>query len=218
MKKIKAVIFDWGGVLIDNPVPGMLRYCAAKLAIPPKKLINLYRKFSNDFQTDRISEKILWQKIKEKLNGNDRLVKNNFIIQDIEPSYDLLWFNAFKYEYRPKKGMFQLATTLKNNDYKIGLLSNTEKKIMEFYHQLNYDMIDVAVFSCTQGIAKPDERIYHIMLSKMNVSAEETVFIDDKMENVTSAQLIGMKAIIFKNQRQVRQELQNFEVDTGSVR
>ena len=113
--------------------------------------------------------------------------------------------------------MFRLATTLKNKGYKIGLLSNTEVKIMEYYRQLNYDMIDVAVFSCAEGIAKPDDRIYHIMLNKLGVPAGETVFVDDKRENVTRAALIGMKAIFFKNYKQLKLQLNKIGVNVNSV-
>ena len=217
MRKIKAIIFDWGGVLIDNPAPGMLRYCAEKLAVPEKNLIKIYDEFSDDFQTNRIPEKILWQRIRERIRSNNRTLKNNIKIRDVEPLYDLLWFDAFIHEYSPRKNMFRLATTLKNKGYKIGLLSNTEVKIMEYYRQLNYDMIDVAVFSCAEGIAKPDDRIYHIMLNKLGVPAGETVFVDDKRENVTRAALIGMKAIFFKNYKQLKLQLNKIGVNVNSV-
>ncbi|MCK4401063.1 hypothetical protein KAW08_02015 [bacterium] len=37
MKKIKAIIFDWGGVLIDNPAPDLMAYCAQTLRVSVEK-------------------------------------------------------------------------------------------------------------------------------------------------------------------------------------
>jgi epoxide hydrolase-like predicted phosphatase len=204
MKKIKAIIFDWGGVLIDDPIPGMVRYCADQLHISRENVFNIYHEYAYDFQTDRVSEKILWKKIMNKMgiDGNEM---------------DSLWLNAFKQVYKPKRMMFQLLNRLKKNEYITGLLSNTEKKVMEYYCQLNYETIDFAVFSCAEGIVKPDERIYHIILSRMNVAAEESVFIDDRIENIKGAELAGIKTVLFKNPGQVKQELLNLGVNIGSI-
>jgi len=32
--RIEAVLFDWGGVLIDDPAPGLMNYCAKALGVP----------------------------------------------------------------------------------------------------------------------------------------------------------------------------------------
>ena len=34
---LKAVIFDWGGVLIDNPFSGLIAYCSEALDVPPDR-------------------------------------------------------------------------------------------------------------------------------------------------------------------------------------
>ena len=36
---IKAIIFDWGGVLIDNPANGLMEYCANSLEIKTEVLL-----------------------------------------------------------------------------------------------------------------------------------------------------------------------------------
>ena len=36
MAKIESVILDWGGVLIEYPAPGRVRYCAEALGVAEK--------------------------------------------------------------------------------------------------------------------------------------------------------------------------------------
>ncbi|MGD0801753.1 MAG: HAD family phosphatase [Terracidiphilus sp.] len=66
---------------------------------------------------------------------------------------------------------------------------------------------DVLVWSCQLGIAKPDPAIYRYTLSKLGVLPEETLFIDDKRENVDAARALGIQAIEYSSVDQLREEL-----------
>ena len=56
METIKSVIFDWGGVLIDDPVPGLMQYCAKTLKVSKEDYIKAHSKFEADFQKGLICE------------------------------------------------------------------------------------------------------------------------------------------------------------------
>jgi len=73
-------------------------------------------------------------------------------------------------------------------------------------------MFDVIVFSCVEGIVKPEKRIYEILLERLDVEAYETVLIDDIKEYINAAQDIGMNGILFENPQQVMRELGRFGV------
>ena len=47
---IKAVIFDWGGVLIDNPALGLVAYCAEHLGVSEATFAEAHKKFEPAFQ------------------------------------------------------------------------------------------------------------------------------------------------------------------------
>jgi epoxide hydrolase-like predicted phosphatase len=200
MTGIKAVIFDWGGVLVHDPVPVMMEQCSARLKIPVKELMKIYNEYAHDFQTNKISEERLWKEITGRLK-----------IKQMPPGS--IWMNAFMQAYKPDEEMFKLVNILKSKKVKIGLLSNTEKSVMEYFHKLNYQDIDVAVFSCQEGMTKPDLKIYKIILSRMKVKAQDTIFIDDRYENIEGAENAEMKTILFKDPEQVKKELINFGVD-----
>ena len=72
------------------------------------------------------------------------------------------------------------------------------------------DAFDQIVLSAEAKLGKPDARIYHLALEKLQVSPEEAVFIDDFARNIEGAQTVGIYAIQFRTSQQVRTELDDF--------
>ena len=56
MQTIRAIIFDWGGVLIDDPAPPMLSYLSRVWYVTPQEFTTAYKKYEADFQKGNISE------------------------------------------------------------------------------------------------------------------------------------------------------------------
>jgi putative hydrolase of the HAD superfamily len=201
MAMIKAVIFDWGGVLIDNPEPGLMRYCSAAFGVDEEVYVKAHRKYAADFQNGFITEDEFWAGVCGELGVS-------------MPKADSLWLDAFRAVYSPKKDMFALAAALKKNKYKTALLSNAEIPTINYFWSQGYDMFDVAIFSCDEGIMKPQRGIYETVLEKLHVKAEETVFIDDRQVFTDGAQAIGMNTILFESCEQVKATLARFGIKT----
>ena len=196
---IKAIIFDWGGVLIDNPSNNLFSYFAEYFNVHKQEFIGIYRKYEQYFQKGIISEDVLWEKI-----------CSNLIVQ--KPNVKSLWKDAFVEAYNEKKKVFLMASSLKKNGYKIGFLSNTEFPAMEFFFEQGYDMFDILVFSCKEGLRKPGKRIYKLTVERLDVQPQEAIFIDDKKEYVLGAEKIGLNTILFRNFNQIKENLSSFSV------
>jgi 2-haloacid dehalogenase len=56
-------------------------------------------------------------------------------------------------------------------------------------------------------LIKPDPRIYELFLETFGVNPAEAVYIDDIPANVEGANAMGMHGIVFKNAKQLREEL-----------
>jgi FMN phosphatase YigB (HAD superfamily) len=138
---VKAVVFDWGGVLIDNPL------------------------------------------------------------------ISTLLDQPFRASYREREDVFTLASRLHRRSYKTALLSNTEAPGVIFFHEKKYPMFDEAVFSCMEGVSKPDLRIYGTVLDRLGAQPRTALLVDDSLENVRGAEQTGMVALLFKNTSQLRREL-----------
>ena len=66
---------------------------------------------------------------------------------------------------------------------------------------------DALVWSFQHLMAKPDPAIYRLVLEKLNVQPEESLFLDDKLINVEAAQALGMHAIRISTVDRLRADL-----------
>jgi putative hydrolase of the HAD superfamily len=199
-QEIEAVIFDWGGVMIDDPGPGLMHYCAGKLNVTINELTNTFNKFLQDFQTNSVSEDSFWELASKDLNVE-------------KPKEVSLWKEAFKAVYRPRSEMFLLAELLQKSGCKTALLSNTEIPAMDFFIEQRYNCFDIQVFSCIEGITKPHREIYEITAKKLGCKPEQAVFIDDKPQMIEGAKKAGLNTILFEGISQMKKELSEFGVD-----
>jgi len=196
---IKSIVLDWGGVLIDNPTPGLLHYFAEYFNTTEEKFNKAHKKYEDSFHKGTLPEDSYWEKMCNDLSKN-------------KPVENSLWKKAFKSAYQEKKAVFKLVSVLKKNGYKTGFLSNTETPSMEFFHEQKYNMFDVLVFSCKEGFRKPEKEIYEITLHRLNTRPEETLFIDDRIENIRGAESLGIHTVLFIDSEHFREKLLSFSI------
>lgn len=193
-RRIDAVIFDWGGVLIDNPAPLLLEGFAAALGVARERLAPVLARHGQAFQRGGCAEDRFWAQVCAELGVGG----------PAEPS---LWGRVFREAYRPRAGMWLLAGALRNAGVKTALLSNTEPPGVEYFHQRHQSPFDVLVFSCREGCCKPEPRIYGIALERLGTAAQRTLFIDDNPQYVQGARQCGLEAVVFTDEPALRAAL-----------
>ena len=191
---IEAVLFDWGGVLIDNPAPGLMDYCATVLGVSVEDYVRVHNTHGAAFQRGLIAEEVFWQRVCADLNRP-------------LPRQVSLWGDAFRAVYRPRNEVFALARRLREGGCKTSLLSNTEVPAMQFFLELGYDMFDALTFSCAEGVFKPQREIYEVAARKLRMEPAQCVLIDDRLDFIEGARKAGMKGIVYGSLPQVKGEL-----------
>ena len=98
--------------------------------------------------------------------------------------------------------MPELLNEIKNKGGRLYLLSNISSGFAENYSTIPeikkvLDMFDGLVFSGSIGMIKPDKRIFEYILNKYSLIADETIFIDDNINNVLGAERAGIKGLLF---------------------
>jgi len=97
---------------------------------------------------------------------------------------------------------------------KIGLLSNWTTDVrgrIEDEWQIG-NAFDEIVISSEVGLLKPDADIFMLMLERLGVSADEAVFVDDRVKNINGAKKVGLRTVYYKDREQTIKELERILV------
>jgi len=81
--------------------------------------------------------------------------------------------------------------------YKLGVISDTWPSVeLKLKSHRIYNYFDTKTFSCFLGTWKPDERMYRHALEQMKLPSEQTIFIDDGVENLEGAEKCGIQPVL----------------------
>ena len=126
-------------------------------------------------------------------------------------AYDTCWEETVP---GPVTGNVEILRTLKKAGYPIHGLSNwsTEKFYSVRAKYDFFDLIDPIVLSGEEGIAKPDPRIFQLLLDRIGRPAGECLLIDDSQKNIQVARELGFRAIRFQDSGQLTRELKEMGI------
>lgn len=182
---IKAVIFDCFGVLV------MTRLNAITNEFPQIK--EAYAKIGQSADLGKLSH-FEFIKIVASLVGMTEVEVENTYWTSNKINNEMIDFVA------------ELKSTQK---YKVGLLSNVNRDSMDEYLHLfdERKLFDDEVISSDVGLAKPNPEIFKLAAQRLNLQTNECVMIDDVMRNVESAKSVGMQAIQYVSNDQIKADL-----------
>jgi putative hydrolase of the HAD superfamily len=191
---IKAILWDFGGVITTSPFEAFNRYEEAHHL--PKDFIrgiNAVNPTTN-----------AWSKLENGLISIDafdgEFEAESKAAGHAIPGKDVL--RLLSGAVRPR-----MVSALKQckQHFTIGCLTNniksdegsalhkTDAQLAEYLDIMN--LFDVMIASSVEGVRKPDPEIYRIALSRLAVDAGECVFLDDLGINLKPARAMGMLTI-----------------------
>lgn len=183
---IKAVIFDWGGVIAPNDGGGWVHALAKLLNLSFEDALSLWRIAYVGLNMAAINENAFWERIEESSGIS------------LPSDKGKIWQEGLASTPWPE--MVHYVKSLQGKDIKAAILSNTIEPMERIpgFMQM-YDGFDPVVLSHHFGIAKPNVEIYQEMLRLLNCNANECVFIDDMQINLNTAQQLGMQTVLAQN-------------------
>lgn len=181
---IKAVLFDWGGVVAPNANGGWLNVLSGMLGISIEELLSHWRAAGyEELSKGLIEETVFWQRFQESLNSS--------LPSDISK----IWLEGGALLPWPELRSF--IHTLKKRHILTCVLSNTVKPLSTALRKAGvYENFDLVVLSDEVGLTKPDPKIYQLALDKLQITAEECIYVDDLSRNLTPATELGMKTVL----------------------
>lgn len=114
----------------------------------------------------------------------------------------------------PMEDSIKILIELKAKGYKIYALSNYQVKGFEKIYRENdfFKEMDGMVISCRIKSIKPEREIYEYLLNEYKLLPDETLFIDDTVENLKGAEEFGIKTFQFTTADKLRLELKNLDI------
>jgi putative hydrolase of the HAD superfamily len=103
--------------------------------------------------------------------------------------------------------------------YRLMTLNNESAELNE-YRLRHFRLIDIFTTffsSCWLGVSKPSRRIYQLALSMSQASPDQSVFIDDREQNLPPARRLGMRTFRFTNAVQLAADLAALGIATGEM-
>ena len=101
----------------------------------------------------------------------------------------------------PKNGAFTILKSLKGLGYKIGLITNCSTEVTLFWKNIEFShFFDIAIFSASVGMKKPDPQIYNLACEQLGVEPKECIYIGDGDSNeLSEASQLGMYAVMIRD-------------------
>ncbi len=192
-------MFDWGGVCAKGKLGHVLgKQLSSKMKRGHKSITAAYLKYCWDYQKGKVGAAGFWKQVQKELDTNmkhEHLVKHHVTARQLN------------------KGVVDLIKRLRGK-YRLVLVTNTYK---EYYEHSNRKygidkMFEDIVLSYKIKGRKPEPKVYQEALRRARCKASECVFIEDKEKHLAPARKIGMKTILYTNQKELKKRLKKMGV------
>ena len=198
---IKAILFDYGSVLVQLVDETPRRQLAARYGVPLKRIYNLLFDTEASIQAalGEINMEHHWRAIHEILH--------------VPPGERSDFIKQFWSADGLNRELVEILPALRER-YCLGLLSNANddlRQVLTERWQIA-DLFDDMIISAEVGLLKPDRRIYELAVQRLGVQPDEALFIDDMPVNVEGAQIAGLQAFQYIDNTQVIDDLKRMRV------
>jgi putative hydrolase of the HAD superfamily len=193
--KYKAVIFDLFGTLVKNFTVQQheetLGQMAEILSAPRDEFIQLWY---NTFNMRCLGE------LKTPQENVEYVCRELSImaVKDLAEKAAMVRYVLTRDTLIPLPDAIDTLSSLKKQGIKIGLVSDCSSEVPTIWLDSLFNSIfDITVFSCTEGVKKPDLQIYKLAADKLGVNPEDCLYIGDGSSNeLTGAEAVGMHPVL----------------------
>jgi HAD superfamily hydrolase (TIGR01509 family) len=195
MKKIKCILFDCDGVLVDSE------------GIGNQVLLNMAAKYGLKISLNEAYKKFNGRSLKDCFQQIEQLI-NQPLPENFEIAYRKKSFEAFATQIKPIKGVMKFLNSL-TIPYCVASSGPVEKIQLTLKTAGLIDKFENKIFSSYQiNSWKPDPGIFLHAAQQMGFSVEECVVIEDSLVGVIAAKRGGFKVFGLASEKNSK-ELEN---------
>lgn len=205
MNTIKAIGFDWGGVIHQTPGPSFNDAAAQILGVDNEDFRRAYFLHNHLVNkgtktTDYCDATEMWTNI---LNEIGKMDKFDAFID----------FLRSRPQGKIDQRMLNLLEVLRKDGWKLGLLSNNSVEGGNKMKDLGIDKyFDSFLISAEIDAMKPEPEAFHKLANSLNVNISELAFIDDSKRSLENAEEIGYVPIFFTSTDKLVSDLKKLDI------
>jgi putative hydrolase of the HAD superfamily len=193
-------MFDYGGVMVHHQSDNDQAKLAHIAGIPKDVFTELYWSERCDYDKDLISGIEYWQIVAQR--GGTTFTEQ--VIQELIDLDNQTWMQF-------DSVMWEWIDQLRGAGKRVGLISNMPRDLGEALKSSTQKLsnFDQVTLSYEIRAVKPEPAVYEHCLEGLNTPPEQTLFLDDRIENVQGAELLGIRAIQFTSRDDVMLRLRS---------
>ena len=187
MPTIRAIVFDWYGVIWT--FPGKFNsIVAAFLGVSLDEFECVYYRHNHLWNKGLVRDKRLaWRLVLDELGKSGKLDA-------------LMVFLETQSLGKVDERVVQFIGFLKTQGYKIGLLSNASFKNSAVMRRPEFmTLFDASVLSYEVGYQKPEPQIFLAMAQRLGIDTSEFIFIDDSPKSLSTAKEVGYVPVLYQD-------------------
>ena len=195
---LKAIVFDYGMVLSTAQEPKALAALRAITRLTESDFEQHYWRHRHSYDLGHLNGTTFWRQISDDAGLSLSAVEIERLIE-----HDILMWSTLN------ETMLRWVHSVQDAGFRTAILSNMGEELMQYMRQEFgwLGRFDHHTWSCELRIAKPDPAIYSYTCEKLGVAPGDTLFLDDKPENIAAAESVGMQAIQFSTAEALQLEL-----------
>ncbi len=190
----RAVIFDYGHVLCDPQPKADVEAMAALLQMDFDTFHDSSWRYRVAYDEAALDPAGYWNAVAQRVLRRE----------DVER---LIAIDSSSWTH-PNPVMPGWARQLRQAGLKTAILSNMPVSIRDAVERCEWlPEFDSRTYSCDLGITKPAPEIYQHCLTRLGIAPLDTLFLDDRPENIRAAEALGMHGIVFTTPNEAAAEL-----------
>lgn len=198
LNTIDAIIFDLGGVVLNLDPEKTVNAFADITGLRQSELVEMgNNNFFKQFERGEISSSQFRNNLNELFNLDieNQVMDNawNAMLLDL-PIERLKLIGGLKDKFKT----FVLSNT---NEIHSKAFDNTVSEVTGGHRIQEY--FEEVYYSYKLGMRKPDTKIFELVITKNNLDCSKTLFIDDTLEHIESANQIGLQTWHLTNQEEL---------------
>jgi HAD superfamily hydrolase (TIGR01509 family) len=201
---IKAVLFDFGGVIAEEGFHHGLHVIAEANGLDKEsffeKTVEIIH--ASGYLTGRVGEAVFWETLRREtgIRGNDtdlrEIILKRFVVRD--------WMRTTIRQLRTK-------------GFRLAILSDQTNWLDELETHMNiYHLFEQVFNSYHLGKSKRDETLFRDVLQVMDLAPSAALFVDDTAGHVQRARNVGLHAIHYTTKADFLERVAAYCPDIGA--